>query len=46
MYANRGDTIRTCNLSLPKRMLYQVELRPGNDALIRMLAMGHLNPTF
>ena len=26
---NRGDTIRTCDLLLPKQALYQAELRPG-----------------
>jgi hypothetical protein len=25
---NRGDRIRTCDISLPKRVLYQTELHP------------------
>ena len=32
MYANRGERIRTFGHSLPKRVLYQTELHPVNNA--------------
>src|SRR6187455_857148 len=33
----RGDRIRTCDLSVPNRALYQAELRPG----IHLTRWGH-----
>lgn len=29
--SGRGDRIRTCDFSLPKRALYQAELRPDSE---------------
>lgn len=29
----RGDTIRTCDVQLPKLALYQTELRPGGKSV-------------
>ena len=34
MYANRGERIRTFGHSLPKRVLYQTELHPVNNASV------------
>jgi hypothetical protein len=31
----RGDRIRTCDLSVPNRALYQAELRPGIPSISR-----------
>jgi hypothetical protein len=32
--AGRGDTIRTCDILLPKQALYRAELRPDEAAII------------
>src|SRR5215207_4501639 len=37
----RGDRIRTCDLPLPKRALYQAELRPESlTQLVRFICYG------
>ena len=34
IYSGRGDTIRTCDILLPKQALYQTELRPETKPII------------
>lgn len=36
-YSSRDDRIRTCDSSLPKRVLYQAELHPDSGTRYRVL---------
>ena len=39
---NRGDTIRTCDLLLPKQALYQAELRPAKSDILTRIQLSIL----
>ena len=39
---NRGDTIRTCDLLLPKQALYQAELRPAKPDILTRIQLSIL----
>ena len=41
----RGDRIRTCDFTLPKRALYQAELRPVVFEVLNPVAIGTQNRT-